>query len=265
MTKLLHYRIYAEGGEISFRKPVMVLIHGLGGSSAIWLRQVHKLKAKYDLLLIDMPSHGKTTHMFSEMEVSFDSVTNLVMEVLNHLHIEKATFVGCSLGTMVVKHIVAHYPQMVEKYVLIGAVGDYPFWFRFGLQTVIALLPIMPLSMMVKLVARVLIPRKQSDYSRNLFLSCAKHIPKQEFIAWLKLLTQFPKLNTQYLPRLKTMQNGLYITGTMDYIFLPSLKRELKSVTHFELLEHCGHVCNLDAPDEVNELLLAFEPEATPV
>lgn len=262
---LLHYRIYAEDGKISFQKPVMVLIHGLGGSSAIWLRQVHKLKSKYDLVLIDMPSHGKSTHMFSQMDCSFDSVTELVMEVLDHLHIEKATFVGCSLGTMVVKHIVVRHPHRVDKYVLIGAVGHYAGWFKMGLRSVIFLAPMVPLPLMVKTVARVLIPRRQSDYSRHLFLTCAKHIPKKEFMAWLKLLTLFPKLNAQYLPRLKTTKNGLYITGTMDYIFLPSLKRELKSVSHFVLLENCGHVCNLDAPDEVNELLLNFEPEAAAV
>lgn len=266
---LLHYRVYSADGTISHQRPVLVFVHGFGGSSAIWLRQVHKLKSKYDLLLIDMPSHGKSKIMLSQMDATFEAVAAKIMEVLDHLQIEKASFVGCSLGTMLVKYIVLTWPERVDKYMLIGAVGRYAHWFQFGIYFAICVLPFLPLTPVAKFVARMIVPRKEFAYSRELFLSCAKHVPKKEFICWLKLLNRYPKVNAAYRQDLAQRENGLYIIGEKDSVFRPTLRKELRDVKHWIVVEKCGHICNLDQPDAVNALLYRFQEdgaiEAIPV
>ena len=257
--ELLHYRIYSEDGTISHRKPVMVFIHGFGGSSAMWVRQIHKLKTKYDLVLLDMPSHGKTKTMLSQMEISYEAVTAMIMDVVDHLKIQKATFVGCSLGTMLVKYIVLTRPERVDKYVLIGPVGKYAAWFRFGMNFALCILPVAPLPPIAKLVARMIVPHKESAYSRNLFLSCAKHIPKKEFICWLKMLKLYPAVNVAYQAVLDQAQNGLYIIGDRDTMFRPTLRHELPRVQHWTVVEQCGHICNLDQPEQINQLIMTFQ------
>ena len=58
---------------------------------------------------------------------------------------------------------------------------------------------------------------------------------------------------------LEQEQKGLYIIGDMDTVFRPSLRKELKQVEHWIVLEQCGHICNVDKPDVVNDLLCAFQ------
>lgn len=259
--ELLHYRIYSQDGTISHQRPVMVFLHGLGGSTAIWLRQVHVLRKKYDLVLIDMPSHGKSKVMLSQMELSFEAITQQIFKVLEHLQIKKATFVGCSLGTMFVKYILVTRPEAVDKYAMVGAMGEYQPWFQAAVRFMIAALPVLPLSTCVQLAARVVIPSKEQEYSRKLFLSCAKHIPKEEMLCWIKIMDQFPKVQKMYLRKMPVGPDGIYISGIGDQVFKNTMKNEWNILARCVMLEHCGHVCNVDRPYEVNRLLCALQDD----
>lgn len=255
---MLNYKIYSSDGTISFRKPVLVFIHGLGGSSAIWIKQVRKFKANYDLLLLDLPSHGKNNILLSELQNSYKAVADEIIEVLNYLHIKNATFIGCSVGTIFVKYLVLKYPEIVSRYILIGSVGDLRNWFKFGIQLAKMSLSFLPTKFCYSAVGRIIIPQKEYEEGRELFLQCAKRIPKEEMTAWLTLLSKFPALNKEYLKKLAESENGLYITGEDDNIFLPMLKKELEKSKHQSIIKGCGHLCNLDKPDDVNELISDF-------
>lgn len=257
--ELLHYRIYSQDGTISHERPVMVFLHGLGGSSAIWLRQVHVLRKNYDLVLIDMPSHGKSTVKLSQMELSFEAITQKIFAVLEHLEIKKATFIGCSMGTMFVKYILLTRPEAVDKFILIGGMGEYQQWFHTGIRFMIVALPVLPLSTCCQVVARMIIPSKDQEYSRKLFLSCAKHVPKEEMICWLKILDLFPPVQRMYLRKMPVGPKGLYITGVGDQVFRNTMQNEWNILARCVMLDNCGHVCNVDRPHEVNRLISAFQ------
>lgn len=256
--ELLNYEIYSADGTISFLKPVLVFLHGFGGSSVIWAKQIKKLKDKYDLVLIDLPSHGKSEIMLSKMEKSFEAVVNKIIDVLDYLNIKKATFIGCSLGTMIVKYIVLKKQHLVDKYILIGGVGAYKNWFKCAIRLTKYFLYILPCTVCCNIVAKVIIPDEQSEYSRKLFLNCAKRIPKKEFICWLRLLTKFPRINKEYVKSLDEIDNGLYITGDRDVLFIDSLKEEFEKVNNKVVLNDCGHICNIDKFQEVNDLVCKF-------
>jgi pimeloyl-ACP methyl ester carboxylesterase len=255
---MLNYKIYSADGTISLEKPVLVFIHGLGGSSATWIKQVRKFKNKYDLLLIDLPSHGKNNVLLSELQTSYQAVADKIIEVLDYLHIKTATFIGCSVGTIFVKYLVLKYPEVVKKYILIGGVGDLQNWFKFGIKLAKMSLFFLPTKFCYSAVGRIIIPKKEYEEGRELFIQCAKRIPREEMSAWLSLLAQFPALNREYMKKLKEIDNGLYITGEDDNLFLPMLEKELIQTRHKSLIKDCGHLCNIDKPDEVNELIDEF-------
>ena len=52
----------------------------------------------------------------------------------------------------------------------------------------------------------------------------------------------------------------LYIMGSEDYMFLPSIKKLAQENENEELvvIKNCGHVVNVDAPEIFNERALAF-------
>ena len=44
-------------------KEWVVFIHGAGGSSAVWYKQLKDFKVHYNLLLIDLRGHGKSAEL----------------------------------------------------------------------------------------------------------------------------------------------------------------------------------------------------------
>ncbi len=255
---MLRYMIYADDHKISFKKPVMILIHGLGGGYANWHGQVHALKKEYDLLLIELPSHGNSPVMMSEMEISYEALTEKLFEVVDHLGIKKATYAGVSLGTMLVKYIVLNHPERVDKYILAGPIGDFTLMLRSAINMVKYLLPVSPLNFILGLVAAIVMPYKVSKFGRDIFLACARRLPKKEFIAWCKLLTKFKSIQKKYQATMKTEPNGLYLVGALDHFFIPMLKRDRKRVKNMIFVENAGHICIADQADIVNQYIIEF-------
>ncbi len=256
--ELLRYKIYAKDGALSFDRPIMVMIHGLGGGYANWYRQTFALKAKYDLVLIELPSHGKSPFMMSEMEPSFDLLSEMIMQVVDHLGIRKATFAGVSLGTMIVKHIVLNYPDRVEKYILAGPIGDFTLVLRTAINVVKHLLPLIPLDVTLAIVCAIVIPYKVSKEGRDIFLACARKLPREEFVAWCRLLTKFKDIQKTYQKTMGDEPNGLYIVGSLDHFFIPMLRKDKKRVKNMIFVENAGHICIADQADTVNKLILDF-------
>lgn len=260
---MLNYKIYSESGAISFQKPIMVFVHGLGGGYSNWVYQVRHLKKKYDLLLVELPSHGRNKQKISEMELTFDAVSALIMELLDQLGIQKANFAGVSLGTLIVKHIVFTYPERVDKYILVGPVGRFTFLLKTAVRLAMLLLPILPLNAVLTLVCLVVIPYKSLSHGRDLFLACAQRVERKEFVAWCKVVLSFSKTQLLYEKRMKDEPNGLYIVGEMDHFFRTMLRSDVKRIKHLAVVENAGHICCIDQYRAVNDLIVQFVETGT--
>ena len=256
---LLNYKIYSESGKISHQKPVMLFLHGLGGGYANWVFQVRHLKKQYDLLLIELPSHGKSKIKMSDLELNFDAVSAKIMEVLDHLDIQKATFLGVSLGTLIVKHIVLTYPEKVDKYVLVGPIGKFTWLLKSAIRLTMFLLPIAPLNLVLKLVCLVVMPYKSLAYGRNIFLACAQRVERSEFVAWCKVVLSFSKLQDAYIKTMQDEPKGLYIVGELDHFFRTMLRSDTKRIKNLAIVEDAGHICNTDQYENVNKLIIQFQ------
>lgn len=259
--ELLRYTVYSGKNSEFGKRPIMVFLHGLGGGNANWLYQFRELKEHYDLLMIELPSHARNNIRLSDMKLSFSAVSEKVLEVLDHLQVEKATFIGCSLGTMIVKYIVLTNPQRVEKYILIGPIGHFPLWFRSVLSWVIFCSPILPAYEAYVLLSKVLMPNDILKTGRELFVRCSKSVAKKELILWLRLLSRFEIIQWYYWYAMKDEPNGLYIVGELDHVFLPMLKHEFSHAHNVVVVKDAGHLCNIDQPQLVNELIMQFQCE----
>ncbi len=261
--ELLNYIIFSEDGKISFKKPILVFIHGLGGGYSNWLYQARYLKNDYDLLMIELPSHGRSKYNMSEMERSFDTVSRMIMDVLDSLNIKKATFLGISLGTLIVKHIAFTYPERVDKHILVGPIGKFTLLLRGAIRLAMLLLPIAPIDFVLTLVCMVVIPYKSLAYGRNLFIACARRVERKEFVAWCQTVLSFRKTQESYVKVMQDEPNGLYIVGAMDHFFLTMLRSDRKRIKHLAIVENAGHICSIDQYEKVNELIRAFQDTGT--
>lgn len=260
---LLNYKIYSEDDTISHKRPVLVLIHGFGGGFPTWFFQVHHLKKHYDLLLLELPSHGKSDIKMSQLAPDFVSVSSLILNTLDHLGIEKASFVGVSLGALVIQHFVLYNSQKVDKYILIGPVGKYWLIHKVLIWLFWFFLPVLPLKTTMRLVGYVIIPYSDMSYGRDLFLACARRIGRKEFRAWFKTLLSFAPHQKVYAKKMGAEPNGLYVLGNKDYFFRIMLWWDHKRLQNFVIVKDSGHLCSIDQYQAVNDLIVQFMETGT--
>jgi esterase len=96
--------------------PVVVLLHGLFGSSDN-LNVIGKhLAQNYRVINIDLPDHGKSPR---SAIFSFDDYAKKVIATLGTLNINRASIVGHSLGGKVAMWIAYLQAQLIEKLIIL--------------------------------------------------------------------------------------------------------------------------------------------------
>lgn len=97
-------------------KPIVVFIHGFLGSEAIYKEQISELKQDFDLVTIDLPGHGNSP--VNDVEKSVEGYVKEIEKVLQAENIDKATWVGHSMGGYLVLSALQQQLPTIEKAVL---------------------------------------------------------------------------------------------------------------------------------------------------
>ncbi|MDF2158951.1 alpha/beta hydrolase [Algoriphagus sp. CAU 1675] len=243
-------------------KEWVVFIHGAGGSSAVWFKQLKEFKQHFNLLLVDLRGHGKSTDLpqaIYKEEYSFKAVTNDIIEVLNHLELPPAHFMGVSLGTIIARQLAELDKSRVKSLVMAGAVTRLSVKSRVLVLLGNTFKKVIPYMWLYRLFAFIIMPRKQHAESRNLFIKEAKRLCQKEFIRWFRLTKDINPL-LKYFKESDLGIPTLYVMGDQDVMFLEPVKNIVRSHRNsmLKILKHCGHVVNVERPHEFNQLSLAF-------
>jgi pimeloyl-ACP methyl ester carboxylesterase len=102
-------------------RPVIVLVHGIAGSSAEWGPVLDRLAEHYDVVAPDLAGHGDSARLKGDHSIG--AFATWLRDLLETLEIERATFVGHSLGGGVVMQFGYQFPEYVERMVLISSGG----------------------------------------------------------------------------------------------------------------------------------------------
>lgn len=241
-------------------KTWVVFIHGAGGSNVVWFKQLRDFKKHFNVLLVDLRGHGKSKQGYSqEDQYKFDEIALDVLQTMDHLKIEKAHFVGISLGCIVIRAMDKLSPGRAESIILGGAVIQFNSKIK-ALVTVGKLLhSILPYMWIYKLNAWILIPSQKSVESRKLFIKEAIRLGEREFRKWLRMSTEI-KNNLQEFVITEASAPVLYLMGERDHMFLPMVSNLVKKHfnSHLEVIRNSGHVCNLDQPEIFNDRSIRF-------
>jgi len=103
---------------------VVLLLHGIAGSSRTWRSVIGPLAQRYRVVAPDLLGHGNSTKPRSDYSLGALSV--LVRDVLDQLGITRATIVGHSLGGGIAMQFVYQHPDRVARLVLIASGGLGP-------------------------------------------------------------------------------------------------------------------------------------------
>lgn len=75
--------------------PWVVFVHGAGGSSAIWYKQIRAFKANFNVLLVDLRGHGRSPgSAVMGKNYNFETISADVLQVLDHLDIKRLILSG---------------------------------------------------------------------------------------------------------------------------------------------------------------------------
>lgn len=240
--------------------PWVTLIHGAGGNSAVWFKQLRDYKKHFNVLLIDLRGHGKSQIVKWKDDDSFITLANEVMTVLDHLHIEKSHFVGISLGTIIIQTIAQQHPNRVESMVLSGAITELNLRTQFYLTIGHLGKYVLPYMWIYRLFAWIIMPRKNHKEARVTFVEQAKNMCQKQFIKWFSLTRNVN-------PFLRKLQQDffdiptLFIMGEQDYLFLDAVEDVVvtsKNYVVLECIQEAGHVCNIDQSHIFNEVSIDF-------
>jgi pimeloyl-ACP methyl ester carboxylesterase len=128
----------------------IVLVHGLGTSSAYWRHNIRALAACGRVLAVDLPGFGKSDTPDGILRP--EDLADVLYMWCEQLGIERATFLGHSMGGEVCLWLAAKHPQLVDRLVLAGSTGApdcAPLWRRMaklahdGLREPFSFLPVL--------------------------------------------------------------------------------------------------------------------------
>ena len=237
-------------------------VHGAGGSSSIWFRQIRAFKKEFNVLVLDLRGHGNTTPTFKDTfndEYTFNAITEDILEVLDYLKIKKSHFIGISLGTILIRNLAEKKPDLVESMVLGGAIIKLNFRSQILMRVGIIFKSVVPYMMLYKLFAFIIMPKKNHKESRILFVNEAKKLYQKEFIRWFKLTAEINPLLRFF--RAKDINiPTLYVMGAEDHLFLPSIKNIVSKhlTSSLFVVDNCGHVVNVEQPVMFNSQTIKF-------
>ena len=110
----LAYRIAGEG-------PVLLLIHGMAGTNAVWEEVIPPLTDGYTVIAPDLPGHGQSGASAGDYSVGAMAAT--LRDLLLSLGYDRATVLGHSLGGGVAMQFSYLFPEYTERLVVISSGG----------------------------------------------------------------------------------------------------------------------------------------------
>lgn len=254
---MLHYTTHVIDPQAEW----VTFVHGAGGSSNIWFKQLRDFRKHFNLLLVDLRGHGgsKRENENHSTQYTFQAIGDEVIAVLNHAGIQRSHFIGISLGTIIIRDISERYSNRTLRMIMGGAVMKLNLRGQVLMRLGHTLQSVLPYMILYRFFAFIIMPRKKHRESRNLFIREAKKLYQKEFQRWFRLAAQINPL----LALFRINDGGiptLYIMGEEDYMFLPSIAQLVKKHQSSELfvIPQCGHVVNIERPDIFNKQAIAF-------
>jgi pimeloyl-ACP methyl ester carboxylesterase len=140
--------IRIDGDRVVYRAagkgPVLLLVHGMAGSSLTWRHVMPALAERFTVLAPDLLGQGQSDK--PRGEYSLGAHANTLRDLMDHLGYERATVVGQSLGGGVAMQFAYQFPERCERLVLVDSGGlgrEVTFYLR--MLTLPGFEPVFPL------------------------------------------------------------------------------------------------------------------------
>ncbi|HVL97535.1 MAG TPA: alpha/beta fold hydrolase [Solirubrobacteraceae bacterium] len=256
--------------ELEGDGPLLLLLHGWGDSADTWRPLLDRLaRAGRRALAVDLPGFGEATPLGpGAMLPQLDAFAGALVAQLD----EPAVIAGNSLGGVVALRLAERADLPLEGVIPIAPAGlDMPRWFDLVerdplVRTLLALPVPYPRPVLQRAVGevyrRLAFARPALADPQVVAMFARRHAGRGDVARLLasgrRLL---PELHAGAFEFDRVCRPVLLVWGTRDRMVSHSGARRLQAAlpdARVELLEGCGHCPQLEAPDRLADLVLAF-------
>jgi pimeloyl-ACP methyl ester carboxylesterase len=227
----VRYKVVGEGDPI-------ILIHGLSASSLWWTRNVPALAQHYRLYLVDLPGFGSMS--YPRNRFALKQAANWLLKWMEAIELQKAHFIGHSMGGYISLWIAAHHPEIVSHLVLVSPAVAARVHHVFGY-----LVPLL-------VSARHLTP----SFFPILLYDALRAGPFTIIQAASDLLTVDVRQELKMVTAPTLLVWGEH--DTLVPLSIGHLVRNEMQHAHFLQLKRAGHVSMYDRSETFNAAVLAF-------
>ncbi|HZU50175.1 MAG TPA: alpha/beta fold hydrolase [Mycobacterium sp.] len=274
MNELKYLELH--GDRVAYRDAgdgeVLLLIHGMAGSSATWRSVLPQLSKRFRVIAPDLLGHGESAKPRGDYSLGAFAVW--LRDFLDELGISHATVIGHSLGGGVAMQFVYQHPDYVKRLILIGSGGLGPDvgWVLRLLSApgaelilpVIAPTPVLTVGNKLRSWVRgagIHSPRGAELWSA--YSSLSDRQTRQSFLRTLRSVVDYRGQAVSALNRLQLRAElpVMAIWGEEDNIIPVDhayAAHEARADTRLEVLQDVGHFPQVEAPTEVVELIEDF-------
>jgi 3-oxoadipate enol-lactonase len=244
----------------SLNLPKIIFSNSLGSDLRMWNLQVEAMKDQFCIIRYDKRGHGKSSP--AEGPYSFDMLENDVIKIMDDLEIEKANFVGLSMGGMTSLGLALKHQKRFDKFVCCAARADMPPPMQDGWNQRIA---IVNGNDTHGIVNGSLERWYSEEFTKNPDNSDIINLSKDMIIntskeGYIGSCEAIKKLD--YLKELSTINKEiLFIAGEKDMGAPAMAMEEMHHLTpnsKYVCIPGAAHILNIEASDKVNKTILNF-------
>lgn len=230
----------------------MILFHGIGGDLTTWDLQEKEFSQTHNLLLIDLPAHGKSS--YDNEYISISGLNKDIKEVLDYTHITIADFVGLSLGSIVMGNFILSYPQYVNKAVFVASAIELNWFCKAIINFGYIFRKVLPYKPIYEFAIGAVAPQGKYKSDRRLYASGFDRAGRKNLMHWLEYTKETSCRRKVRQDLNKLNKPMLFISGKNDIFFISGSMKTARAIKTSEIiiLQNSMHVCNRDEVKEFN-------------
>lgn len=230
-------------------KDWLILSNSLGATMAMWDDQIPALAARYRVLRYDTRGHGGSDA--PQGPYSFADLTGDVLALMDHFGIERATFMGLSMGGMTGMGLAIDHPDRVSRVVCADGRADAPEGFRSMWDARIDRVQTGGLAAIVDGTLESWLTADWRAANPTRVAEIARMVQSNDAEGYIACCLALKELD--YLRRLP--QAGvpiLYVGGDQDRGAAPEVMQAMADATPggvYRQIKGAAHVANINAPE----------------
>ena len=254
--------------EFGDGKP-LILVHGAGSGGPGWHRQIAALASTRRVIVPDIPLFG-ISDIPSEIVAPRKQIADVILGLMDHLGIATADIAGHSMGAVGTVGAMIREPQRFNRAMLISSPG-----FGRGLNPILRVATVRALKPFIRYDSRrdrgyffdhFEAQKSGPSLERELWKDLHFHVGNRNgatatfrdgLRVFTGLLGQRDVVPEEELEKITTPTQLVW--GDSDRI-IPTRHgtRAVETIpgARLEIIENCGHIVQLEAPDRLTELML---------